>query len=405
MKKALITLFIIILIIILSGMVYLLMQDEEGENVINNFFPVGTVINYFQGQSGSQVIDRQPTDGIRIDVTENFIGTEAAVSRLNQNPISDFKTLQLGESIYIFYLDQQTGHLNVLNTNELNGNPRRITNTTISNTNNFHLNQSGGVVEIIVTNISDVFTGQIPTIEITSEMSITPINLTRQNSSINLITSNENLNQTFYLEDFNSGTVGGTANFNLTNKNELFSSPIRWWQAQLINEGLVALIQPPSSNLETDLYVLNLENRETTRILNKIRGLTVLFNETGDQFIYTNNNDGYMRLFHYNLSTGIITETPFRTTVDKCSWITNRSFVCGVPETVMRGDYPDDWYKGNTDFNDNLWIYNNMESFFRVVNLENKDVKKLHLTENHLFFINKKDNGLYYIRKEDMFLI
>jgi hypothetical protein len=90
---------------------------------------------------------------------------------------------------------------------------------------------------------------------------------------------------------------------------------------------------------------------------------------------------------------------------DKCVWSKKfkTTVYCAVPQSIPRGTYPDDWYRGTVSFSDNLWKIDaaSMETDL-ILNPSfegggDMDMTRLDIDGNdeHLIFLDKNDLSLW----------
>ncbi len=168
---------------------------------------------------------------------------------------------------------------------------------------------------------------------------------------------------------------------------------------------MITLTTKPASIVPGYMYVINPAKKDFNRVLSNINGLTTLTSPNGKLVLYGDNN---MSLSIYNITTKNSSTLGVRTLPEKCVWgKASDTIYCAVPKFTPSGAYPDDWYKGEISFSDDIWKINTtngntdlISDPISVVGGEDVDGIKLALDkdENYLFFINKKDSFLWELQ-------
>ena len=151
-------------------------------------------------------------------------------------------------------------------------------------------------------------------------------------------------------------------------------------------------------------YSIDTKSAEMKKIIGGIRGLSVKMSNDGKEVIYSSGNKS-VGTYILNLKDNSSSETLFKTLVDKCVWskIRKNEVYCAVPTEIPDGFYPDDWYKGNVSFVDQIWHLDvttgEVHLLANLLNLSNTLIDATNLTldpkENFLYFINKRDLSLW----------
>jgi hypothetical protein len=206
----------------------------------------------------------------------------------------------------------------------------------------------------------------------------------------------------FYL--FNSGNYssGITALALGEKKTQVLSSPFTEWLSGWSNNQKIILNTKPASGIPGYLYLIDVNEKNLTKVLGNIKGLTSLISPDGKKVLYGNDS---LFLNIYDLETGSIYPVGARTLPEKCVWNNESSYIfCSVPKRIPDNTYPDSWYQGLTSFSDEIWGINPIMGISSLISsLENEqgeqDIDGIKLSvdenENYLFFVNKKDNFLW----------
>ncbi|MFA6095793.1 MAG: hypothetical protein WC767_03045, partial [Candidatus Paceibacterota bacterium] len=107
----------------------------------------------------------------------------------------------------------------------------------------------------------------------------------------------------------------------------------------------------------------------------------------------------------YSVPEDALSLLSLNTLSDKCVWSKKfkTTVYCAVPQSIPRGTYPDDWYRGTVSFSDNLWKIDaaSMETDL-ILNPSfegggDMDMTRLDIDGNdeHLIFLDKNDLSLW----------
>lgn len=214
--------------------------------------------------------------------------------------------------------------------------------------------------------------------------------------------------QVFYLTEFGESIIGITADFDGSNKKQIFEHPLKQWLVEWLGSDNFSFTTKPSFATEGSTFLFNKNVGSLNRTTGGLRGLTVLYSPNLIDVIIAENIKEQFRTRLFNRDTNDITLFPLTVLPEKCLWSTEDTVVvyCGAPEAFPRGDYPDGWYKGEFSFTDDLWRINieTREVSFLVSPQDFSgveiDVINLFLSsdEDYLFFTNKKDGTLWSLR-------
>jgi hypothetical protein len=140
-----------------------------------------------------------------------------------------------------------------------------------------------------------------------------------------------------------------------------------------------------------------------TKALGDIAGLTTLTSPSLGYAIYSASNSSGISSGIYDFSKGnTLAFTGNPTLPEKCVWskLSKTTAYCAVPSTIPIGNYPDDWYKGNISFTDNIYKVNlslpAVQFLYSLPKDQNIDVINP--------FLDAKEENLYFTNKNDYFL-
>jgi len=218
-------------------------------------------------------------------------------------------------------------------------------------------------------------------------------------------------NSIFYLfiseNNLGDNMIGATFNLLNNKKVQVFDSPFTEWLSLSPNSKMITFTTKPSSGILGYMYTMdpNNKNYNFKKILGGINGLTTLTSPDGKLILYSNDN---LALNIYHLDTKVSDVLGVKTLAEKCVWNkTSDAIYCGVPKSIVNGQYPDSWYQGEVSFSDQIWKIDIKTGNATIIadpatmdGGENIDSIKLVIDdgENYLFFVNKKDSFLWELK-------
>ncbi len=189
-----------------------------------------------------------------------------------------------------------------------------------------------------------------------------------------------------------------------TNKKReiIFNSPFSEWLPQFVSDSIITLTTYAAGTVEGYMYQLNPQTNSFQKKLGPINGLTTNTNPSGTKTLISawENNQLVTKIITLNnLQSTLV---PFITLPEKCTWYNDDILICGVPNTIPQGVYPDVWYKGISRFSDTLQKYTlstgeleNLAVFPESVDVIRIESDK---TAEYLFFMNKNTYELWSYR-------
>ena len=212
-------------------------------------------------------------------------------------------------------------------------------------------------------------------------------------------------NQIFTVENVAGNGVGYISNFDGSDSNKVFSTPLTQVAAFWPTASTLMLATKSSENSFGYLYLIDAKTGDMSEILGNMIGLSVLPSTTGQLVLYSDiSSSGNLVTSLYNVKNGTSQDLPFVTLADKCVWSRQNplDLFCAVPSTAPT-DYPDAWYKGTDPSVDSIIeVDTDTGSVHSVSNLAQDakaqiDAEQLTLdpTERFLYFLNKRDLSLW----------
>jgi peptidoglycan hydrolase-like protein with peptidoglycan-binding domain len=220
------------------------------------------------------------------------------------------------------------------------------------------------------------------------------------------VSLSSDVSSVFYLFTVGDSMVGTTLNLTTNKKVQIFDSPFTEWLSLWPNSKMITLTTKPASGIPGYMYAMdpsnNLGNKNLTKIIDGVNGLTTLASPNGKLILYSNDN---LSLSIYDTDTKVTDPLGVRTLPEKCVWgKTSDVIFCSVPKLINVGQYPDVWYQGEVSFSDQFWKIDiktgNATMILDPITIaggEEIDGIKLAMDEgeNYLFFVNKKDSFLW----------
>ena len=316
-------------------------------------------------------------------------------------PIEPPKTIQ---KEVVRYIEQATGHIYETPTDVIS--IAKITKTTIPRIHDALFASKGDSVVLRYldnNNVIQTFTGAVPrhTIGLADQTQDFKGTFLPQNiSSLSISSDGSRL---FYLTPYNDGTAGDVYTFATAKKSSIYSSSFSEWNIDWNSTKLVTFTTKPSAKIPGFAYTFDADTKLFKKLLGNINGLTILLSSEGSQYLYSSSINQGLGIYLYSTKDKSGVALSKTTLPEKCVFGT-LSIYCAVPNSIPVGDYPDVWYQGLTSFTDSIWkIDRATNTATLIINPETtgKNIDAINLftnpNEDHLYFINKKDNTLWRV--------
>ncbi len=310
-------------------------------------------------------------------------------------------------ALAIRYVDRATG--NIFQTFADKIEERKFSQTVIPKVYDayFGKNAESVVMRHLKTNerTIETFLGTLPKEKLGEDIESNEIKGTFLNDNIKDISISPDATKMFYL--FNSvaasgeSAIGTILNFADSKKIQIFSSPFTEWLSLWATPKTITLTTKPAGVVAGYMYTIDVDKKNLVKMLGGINGLTTSTSPNGKLVLYANNN---LSLSLYHTDTKISEAVEINTLPEKCVWNKTSEFVyCAVPQDPTAGSYPDDWYKGEVTFSDQIWRINVQDGTANILAdlsaAAGEDIDGIKLAvdsgENYLFFVNKKDSILW----------
>lgn len=212
----------------------------------------------------------------------------------------------------------------------------------------------------------------------------------------------------FYLNETEDGlTEGIVADFNNKNQKKVFELPFGEFNVVWFGKENIALLSKPSYSTGGFLYFLNSRTGALVKVLGDINGLTAVVSPDGDKIILSGTGAKGAESKIYDVKKGNFSELGFAIIADKCVWgkknkqPQGRAIYCAVPLGAVDAKQPDDWYKGKTSFNDEIWSKNISTGENKII-LDGFGADVVNISANaddsYLIFTNKNDGTLWSLK-------
>ncbi len=332
----------------------------------------------------------------------------AKLRKISDTPVGGMSA----SSTVLRYVDRGLGHVYEIGATSTN--PEKISNTTIPRVYesywNKNLNQV--VFRYIKADSDNIvnFFGEIKSIKNSSSTPDTTkyeIKGKFLSSNISQIAVSPKGDRIFTFNIENGGGIGYISNFDETKRIKLFDTPMTQVKVEWPTEGFVTLTTKSSSASFGYMYAIDTKTGAINKILTGSNGFSTKPSLDLKKVMYSKSVNNGLKTYVYDLSKGSTVETVFNTLPEKCVWsnIRKNEAYCAVPTSFKDGNYPDDWYRGNVSFIDQIWhidtdtgevhmLANPLVTSDTIIDAVNL---KLDQKENNLYFINKYDLSLWVL--------
>lgn len=415
----------------------IILPDEPSENLIEGYDFTGYPTLKF-GDDRKEVLDlktvlnrQDPSPGLAVDnafdtslktaviefQTKNNLKPDGIVGSGTYKALNDFQGIKPKvkkenpkELVrYVRFIERGTGYVfeKPINKNE----PKRIvTDTSISKAYEAYFNSDaskvfvrylkGSVIENILGNIvfpDIVFSDGVKKIgELKTKL---------LSNNITFVSPRFDDQKLVYIQKTNSGSDVVMFDFKTEQSKRVWSSSFSEWIPQYINDNIISLTTASSGAVPGNAYLLDIKNNSLKNIITNTSGLTTNVSPDGKNVIYSSYENGNLKTYLMNLSTGRVGDFSPTTLPEKCVWtFDSKTVYCGGPNSIAPAVYPDDWYKGEVLFTDSLWkvdVATNTSTMIigpgRISTSVDMTNIKINKEGDYIIFINKHDQFLYGI--------
>ena len=277
---------------------------------------------------------------------------------VTRTPIAGFGFGPAGTSIYI--AERATG--NILRADPNTSTILRLTNTLIPKVRDAIFNRSGDVL-LRSTNERDIvttFAGSIATTTVITSSS-TPNILEGTYLPQDIVAiATPNFQATskgiFYITKLaEGGSIGVSSGWKGSGAKKIFTSPLSQWRAQALSDGQFVIVQNASDDASGYAFLVGANGLQRP-LVSAVNGLTVLYHDTSEAYLYGSSEDGKLALYAKTAGAAAV-KLPIETTADKCVWAPGVGLIayCAVPTTAPGPGFLTDWYEGATHTEDVWW--------------------------------------------------
>lgn len=416
MKKLLTFIIILLILGLLGGGFYYwyyyvrtpaeVILDENGNPISSGFSP----FNRPYTSTDSPAINTPVATTTQATSTE-IVNEEAYVlpklRQLSTTPVAGFYASSTASSSIVRFMDRGTGH--IFEATTLSADIKKISNTTLPKIYESYGNKNGTafVLRYLKTD-SDTITNFYAELRSTGTSTIeTPYELKGKYLSpdIQQIVVSPSGDRVFTWNIENGRGVGYVSSFNEATRVKVLDNPLTQVIVDWPEVNTATLATKATSFASGYIYTVNTQTGALKTVLGGIRGLTGKMSRDLSQVIYSSTSNGSLTTSLWNVKDSTSQPVIFKTLSDKCVWSTLRKneVYCAVPVEIPNATYPDDWYKGNISFNDQIWHLNTttgeVHLLGNLTSLSSQAIDAIDLTldpqEDSLYFMNKRDLTLW----------
>lgn len=378
----------IIIFLLVAVWVYLLFFGTP-KGVQDVFSDLGIV-----GEETNEIIEEEI-------VTENTETEDQELRQLTTKEVAGFVEVNepdrdLNLLPIIYYAEKGTGHIFSINLET--GEENRISGTTVPETNVAKISPNKDWVVFGKHSHTKTFPLVIGKLNTDSEMEIEDFLTT-----VGQFTLSAKGDELMYTTLEQSGLSAHNYNLNTGKSSDIFDLPffeatIQWGSGS--NDTHYAY---PKPSYLFEGYLYKIKNKQISRLPASGFGFSALTNDSIIAYNKTKNQTLLGNIYNYDTKTN--KEIPLVTLPEKCVLgEKTANLICAQDqETSLSFDFPDNWYKGNFNFKDSLWLINGEDlSATLLVDIfakTNREVDAINLaignTERAVYFINKIDNTLW----------
>jgi len=182
---------------------------------------------------------------------------------------------------------------------------------------------------------------------------------------------------------------------------EVFNTPILDAQIQWIAPDKIAFQTAPSAAAPGYVFIYSIKAGTFRRFLGPIYGLTTLWSPDTNHVLITSAQTHGITFSVYDALGNTLPPLEFITLPEKCTWLDNKEFYCGVPQQFPGGTMPDDYMRGEVTTQDRILSYNiDTQTTTQIFTGGALDMINLAITKAHdyLIFVNKTDGILWRLK-------
>ena len=186
---------------------------------------------------------------------------------------------------------------------------------------------------------------------------------------------------------------------------QIFDTPVTQVNIDWPEENTIAITTKGAAADYGFLYFVNPKTGVWKKIVGYVGGLSaVVSHDAKYALISTQGADGSIQAAIYRVASSTGTNAVIQTLADKCTWgnFYKNLVYCAVPNSPVKGTYPDDWYTGTVSFTDKIWQVNASTGEIKVISniIDQSD----RLIDGFNLSTDSKDNYLMFMSKNDLSL-
>jgi hypothetical protein len=417
MKKFLLIL-IPIVILAIAGFYWFFMRSAQAPSEQPNpsestsFDPFGRNPGTANGgttNGGGVKATNTPTPtGISTEPVTNTEGGLPRLRHLSSTPIGGFMASSTASTTLTRFIDRGVGHIFEARATE--SEIPKISNTTIPRVYESFWNKNGtaavlryvkdetGVITNFYAEVKKVVTNASST-----EVATIPYEVKGKYLSANIkaVAVSPKGDRIFTLNLEDGKSVGYVSGFDESKKTKVFETPLKQLTVDWPEENTLVVSTKASGQASGFIYFVDLKKPYLRRVLGDMLGLTAKASADAKKVIYSLTSQQKFTTRILNFKENTSQDVTFKTIAEKCVWskLHPNEVYCAVPAELPAGTYPDDWYKGNISFYDQIWHLDTLTGEVHIIGnlfaLSNSLIDVINPTldpkENFLYFMNKRD--------------
>jgi len=397
-KKNIIIISVVSTLILLLILFWFFRGGNNGDSLIN--IDSGDIFSDLNGENKGLSDSSEGFNGVTGDQgsqNTNINNTVPTLRKINFKETSGFGLFDDQGTTTIRFISTESG--NVFETNSKSLDIKRVTNTTILQTiDSLWVDEDTPIIRYIDEN-GDLqsFYAKIEFRKDESLGSLSGEFLDKNIKQIDVLDG-----KTFVLIENSSNSTGVLYNKSVSSGLTILNTPLKEILSSFVNKNTILINTKPSSKSPGYSFILKTDG-SFTEILSGITGLTTNMAPNGNALLYSVSGTRGVSLWFLDRKTGVSKKVQKDTLPEKCVWANAEEYIvyCAVPQNIRVRDLPDDWYKGNISFTDDLWRINleTDEAKLIISPEESIDAIQIKISENgnYIVFVNKKDMTLWGI--------
>lgn len=388
---------------------FLYMKVPAGETGTEISTPTQSGFNPFnRGSVATNPVSQSTSTATTTEQTQqqNVPIKLAILRQLSETPIGGMSASTTASSTVVRFIDRGVGH--IYQADDLSTQIIKVSNTTLPRIYESYWNKNLNVFILrYLKEDSDTITNFYAEIRPTgTTTSVTPYEIKGKYLSpdINQVVVAPTGDRVFTWNIESGRGVGYISGFDEKNKVRVVDTPLTQIMIDWPENNTLTLTTKASASASGYIYTIDTKTGIMKKIFGGVRGLSSAVSKDLKRVLYSRGGNGVVTSL-FNTKDSSSQEVIFKTLADKCIWSTLRKneVYCAVPTEISTGVYPDDWYKGNVQFVDQIWhldtITGEVHLLANLLKLSNKLIDATQLTldpkENFLYFINKRDLTLW----------